>query len=66
LYVHEFIEVAQLQNIEVKLKKHKPLWNTVQDFANSGVLMGGQLGVYSPERTLRTHQHTSQSFKNKF
>jgi len=37
-----FIEVkAKLQQIEVKLKKHKLIWNTVQDFANRGAARGG-------------------------
>jgi len=29
-----------LQKIEVKLKRHKLIWNTAQDFANSGVIRG--------------------------
>jgi len=43
------LKLAQLQKIEVKLKKHKLIWNAVQDFANSGVIRG-QVGAYSPER----------------
>jgi len=42
LHVHESIEVStiQLQKIEVKLKRHKLIWNIAQDFANSGVIRG--------------------------
>jgi len=43
------LKLAQLQKIEVKLKRHKLIWNTVLGFANSGVLRG-QMGAYSPER----------------
>jgi len=31
------LKLAQLQTIEVKLKRHKLIWNIVQEFANSGV-----------------------------
>jgi len=33
-----YIKLAQLQKIEVKLKRHKLICNTVQGFENSGVI----------------------------
>jgi len=52
------LKLAQLQTIEVKLKRHKLVWNTVQDFANSGVIRGANGGMQSWAQTLRAHQYT--------
>jgi len=50
--------------IEVKLKRHKLIWNTIQEFANSGVVRIVSGGIKSWAQVLGAHQHTLQSFKN--
>jgi len=52
------LKLAQLQKIEVKLNRHKLIWNTVQDFTNSGVVRVGQVGAYSPDRRHLGHINT--------
>jgi len=52
------LKLAQLQKIEVKMKRHKLIWNTVQDFANSGVVRGASGGIKFWAQTLGPHQHT--------
>jgi len=59
------LKLAHLQKIEVKLKRYKLIWNTAQDFANSGVIREGGMGAYSHECRLGASTHTL-SFKNKF
>jgi len=39
------LKLAQIQKIEVKLKRHKLIWSIVQDFENSGVIRGSSGGV---------------------
>jgi len=56
------LKLAQLQKIEVKMKRHKLIWNSVQDFAISGVIKKGKWGIQSRAKALRAHQHTLQSF----
>jgi len=60
------LKLAQLQKIEVKLNRQKLIWNTiqtVQGFANSGVIRGASGGMQSWAQALKAHQHTMQSFK---
>jgi len=40
------LKLAQLQKIEVELKRHRLSWNTAQDFAKRGVERG-KVGAYS-------------------
>jgi len=54
-------KLAQLQKIEVKLKRHKLIWNAVQDFANSGVWRGESGGIQFWAQALGAYQHTLQS-----
>jgi len=39
------LKLVQLQKIEVKLKRHKLILNTVQDFANNGGVRGTSGGI---------------------
>jgi len=61
--VQESIAVSTITKVEVKLKKHKLIWNTVQDFANSGVVKEASGSTQIWAKALRAHQHTLQSFQ---
>jgi len=52
------LKLAQLQKIEVKLKRHQLIWNTVQDFANNKGVSGG---IQFWAQALGVYQHTLQS-----
>jgi len=52
------LKLAQLQKIEVKLKRHKLIWYTVKGFANCGVVRGASGGIQPWAQALGTHQHT--------
>jgi len=52
------LKLAQLQKIEVKLKKHKLIWKIAQDFANSGIIRGASGGITVLNAGLAAHQHT--------
>jgi len=49
------------------MKRHKLIWNAVQDFAKSGVVKEETNGsVQFWAQALGAHQHTLQLFKNTF
>jgi len=49
------LKLAQLQKIEVKLKRHKLIWNTVQDFASSGVIREASGPIWVQNLKVRQH-----------
>jgi len=57
------LKVAHLQKIEVKLKRHKLIWNTTQDFANSGVIRGEWGHTVMSAGASTTYCHLKTCFK---